>query len=71
MQMRDFGDVLGRMDQLERTPLAMSARKKPPPFDNSDLVWRIGVGGVMGNTVNARRGDDLARLELLGHHLLL
>jgi hypothetical protein len=45
----------------------MSARKKSPPFDNSDLVWRIGVGGVMGNTVNARRGDDLARLELLGH----
>jgi hypothetical protein len=49
----------------------MSARRKPPPFDNRDLVWRIGVGGVMGNTVNTRLGDDLARLELLSHQLLL
>jgi hypothetical protein len=50
------------MDQLECNPLAMSARRKPPPFDNSDLVWRIGVRGVMG-TVHTRRGDDLAGLN--------
>lgn len=61
MQMRDFGHVLGRMDQLERNPLM--ARRKPPPFDNRDLVWQIGVRGVMRNTVHPRRGDDLARLE--------
>jgi hypothetical protein len=67
MQMWDFGDVFGPMDQLERNPLAMSARRKPPSFDNGDLVWRIGVRGVMGDAVHARRGDDLARLELLGH----
>jgi hypothetical protein len=71
MQMWDFGDVLGRMDQLERNPLAMTARRKPPPFDNRDLVRRIGVRGVMDNTVHPRSEDDLARLELLGHHLLL
>ena len=40
MQMRDFGDVLGRMHQLERDPLAMSARRKPPPFDNRDQTLR-------------------------------
>jgi hypothetical protein len=65
--MRDFGDVLGCMHYFERNPFAMSARRKPSPFDNRDLVRRIGVRGVMRNTVHPRGGDDLARLELLSH----
>jgi hypothetical protein len=71
MQMRDFGDVLGCMHQLERNPFAMSARRKPPPFDNSDLVWRIGVNGIMRNTVHARSRDDLAGLNSSAIWLLL
>jgi hypothetical protein len=70
MQMQDFGDMLGRMDQLERSPRAMTAGGKSPPFDNRDLARRIGVRGVMRNRVHARFGDDLARFELLGHRLL-
>lgn len=54
MEMRNFGHMLGRMNQLKRDPLAMTTRGEPPPFYHRDLVWHLSVNGIMGNTVHAR-----------------
>jgi hypothetical protein len=71
MEMRNFGHMLGHRNQLKRDPLAMTTRGEPPPFYHRDLVWHLSVNGIMGNTVHARLGDNLARFEFLGHALLL
>jgi len=71
MKMRHFGNMLGRMNQLEGDPLAMAAGREPSSFYNRDLVWHVGVNRIMRNTVDAGFGEDLTRFEFLGHHSLL
>jgi hypothetical protein len=70
MQLIDLADVFGGVRQLEADALAVTASRKAAALDDHHLVRHVGMLGGVGDPVDARLRDDVARTELLRHDSL-